>query len=466
MQSRVQSRYAFASAHRFDSGRQRSRSSGAASRLSTSAAPPPYGIELADRLSRADQQLAQTVDGPKPKAQETPRAVRLPVGQAGDSLEMEANRVAEQVLRTDSITVGSRAVPVQGVSQGASEEGQSAGQAALAFFGHRFGHDFSKVRIRSDPSAAHRADELGARAYTVGNEIGFATGAYAPGTPAGRALLAHELTHVVQKSEGRDARDTPRCAPMISAASFSATTPSPSIAITPFIPGKWFIDLKTDSPGFTLNSAVHVSCGGGTAAGYEVGIVQVETSESSEANYFGLTPADGSLTASKSMVRKPAGPCIDSRSGAFWTADASGEKSLKPPSCGKNVALPTFSDMPSESYPGWKENRLTKKPNYIRDIKMSMSFVDALAVKTPAGNINVLKWLTWNEEWSAQFTSDAAGSVAKGISIMSGSYILGNDALRPASIPAKYTIPATTCVDISAAATSGDYVIEERSSYP
>jgi hypothetical protein len=63
----------------------------------------------------------------------------------------------------------------------------------------RFGHDFSRVRIHTDPEAAASARALHARAYTVGHDIVFAAGAYRPHSAAGRWLLAHELAHVVQQ---------------------------------------------------------------------------------------------------------------------------------------------------------------------------------------------------------------------------------------------------------------------------
>ncbi|MGW1944919.1 eCIS core domain-containing protein [Streptomyces sp. NPDC001940] len=63
-------------------------------------------------------------------------------------------------------------------------------------------HDFSRVRIHTDGRAGTSARAVNAVAYTVGSHIVFASGAYAPGTPAGRRLLAHELAHVVQ--QGRD----------------------------------------------------------------------------------------------------------------------------------------------------------------------------------------------------------------------------------------------------------------------
>ncbi len=63
----------------------------------------------------------------------------------------------------------------------------------------RFGHDFSAVRIHTDAAAARSAAALDARAYTVGNRIVFGEGGFAPHAQAGRRLLAHELTHVVQQ---------------------------------------------------------------------------------------------------------------------------------------------------------------------------------------------------------------------------------------------------------------------------
>ncbi len=63
----------------------------------------------------------------------------------------------------------------------------------------RFGFDFSHVRVHADDKAAESSRMLGARAYTVGHDVVFADGQYAPDTPAGKRLLAHELAHVVQQ---------------------------------------------------------------------------------------------------------------------------------------------------------------------------------------------------------------------------------------------------------------------------
>lgn len=64
----------------------------------------------------------------------------------------------------------------------------------------RFGHDFSRVRVHADAEAGVSARALNARAFAYGSDIVFGADSYRPDSRAGRALLAHELTHVVQQS--------------------------------------------------------------------------------------------------------------------------------------------------------------------------------------------------------------------------------------------------------------------------
>jgi hypothetical protein len=63
----------------------------------------------------------------------------------------------------------------------------------------RFGYDFSRVRIHSGAAAEQSARDVDAHAYTLGQDIVFGAGGFAPGTQEGRRLIAHELTHVVQQ---------------------------------------------------------------------------------------------------------------------------------------------------------------------------------------------------------------------------------------------------------------------------
>jgi hypothetical protein len=82
------------------------------------------------------------------------------------------------------------------------EPGQPLDRATRSVMESRFAHDFSGVRVHTDAVAARSADAVDAEAYTVGADIAFGAGRYAPSSEAGRRLLAHELTHVVQQSGG------------------------------------------------------------------------------------------------------------------------------------------------------------------------------------------------------------------------------------------------------------------------
>jgi Domain of unknown function (DUF4157) len=67
-----------------------------------------------------------------------------------------------------------------------------------AFMEPRFGHDFSHVRVHTDAKAAASALAVNALAYTVGRDVVFGSGQYAPATGVGQSLLAHELAHIIQ----------------------------------------------------------------------------------------------------------------------------------------------------------------------------------------------------------------------------------------------------------------------------
>ena len=61
-----------------------------------------------------------------------------------------------------------------------------------------FGADFSQVRVHTNQNAVQMNRDLGAKAFTHGSDIYFNADRYSPATASGKALLAHELTHVVQ----------------------------------------------------------------------------------------------------------------------------------------------------------------------------------------------------------------------------------------------------------------------------
>lgn len=69
---------------------------------------------------------------------------------------------------------------------------------------HKMGSDFSGVNIHTDSKSQQLNRQLGARAFTYGNDIYFNKGEYNPKSQDGKRLLAHELTHVVQQSSFSD----------------------------------------------------------------------------------------------------------------------------------------------------------------------------------------------------------------------------------------------------------------------
>jgi hypothetical protein len=146
----------------------------------------------------------------------TPLRVNTP----GDAYEREADRAAEQVVSGKRSRAGwplskiSMQAPLQRVADGSGTssalapdavhdvlrgEGRPLEPGTRSLMESRFGFDFSGVRIFNDSSAARSAGAVSAHAYTVGKKIVFDQGRYAPQSPSGRRLLAHELAHVVQQ---------------------------------------------------------------------------------------------------------------------------------------------------------------------------------------------------------------------------------------------------------------------------
>lgn len=96
------------------------------------------------------------------------------------------------------------------VSQGVQSQidsfkggGQPLPPTLREYFEPRFGHDLGGVRIHAGAQAAEAAQSINAQAFTVGRNVAFAAGQYSPETGAGKRLLAHELTHVIQQNGER-----------------------------------------------------------------------------------------------------------------------------------------------------------------------------------------------------------------------------------------------------------------------
>ena len=141
-------------------------------------------------------------------------ATKFGLWRATDALEREADRVAAIVTGASALEAARAATPGPlDPARAASAAGAMSAPAAdlpagpgrpldpgvEAYFAPRFGHDFSAVRVHDDGAGAASARALRAAAYTVGSHIVFNADRYRPAAEAGRELIAHELTHVVQQ---------------------------------------------------------------------------------------------------------------------------------------------------------------------------------------------------------------------------------------------------------------------------
>ena len=136
---------------------------------------------------------------------ETGRQGHAVVGAPDDRHEREADRVAARLtgaLRQSGD--GRQAAGADGPASAPRAPSQGGGHPLpepLRQSAERaFGADFGAVRVHTDAAAASRSEGFQARAFTRNSDLFFAAGEYAPHTPSGQALLAHELAHVVQQT--------------------------------------------------------------------------------------------------------------------------------------------------------------------------------------------------------------------------------------------------------------------------
>lgn len=151
----------------------------------------PYERE-ADQV--ADQVMGQT------------RAARDLSAATAEQVQRQARQEEEdEVLQAEGSAAGDGRVSASFQSDLQTQRGGGAGlpQSAREFMESRMGSDFSHVRVHQGPQASRLNQQVSARAFTVGSDIFFGAGQYRPDSEAGRHLLAHELTHVMQQTGTR-----------------------------------------------------------------------------------------------------------------------------------------------------------------------------------------------------------------------------------------------------------------------
>lgn len=184
-----------------------------------------------DRYEREADRVADQILGmispPKPAASETPRGIqrrcKACAGGAPCPNCDTANDIDLQPLAPGITPLLQRSRVAAGAKNGLTAHVSAGGQAPTAtvddsvatprgagkplspetraFYEPRFGTDFSAVRVHNGIWAESATRSLSARAYTLGKDVVFGKGEYRPESDAGRRLLAHELTHVVQQGK-------------------------------------------------------------------------------------------------------------------------------------------------------------------------------------------------------------------------------------------------------------------------
>lgn len=172
-------------------GAQQAASASAAigGRAESRAAAPIAGTPAVPRrLGPEDdgRDASRTADIPRPAHDFS----RIPVHAKGDAAVQAKSAGGAGKSRTMDRPL------LQGVL---SAPGQPLDAATRGFMEPRLGQDFSAVRVHTGARAAESARSVNARAYTVGRDVVFGEGQFAPETDVGKRLIAHELVHTVQQ---------------------------------------------------------------------------------------------------------------------------------------------------------------------------------------------------------------------------------------------------------------------------
>ena len=116
--------------------------------------------------------------------------------------QVEEEKKEEEILQTKELSGQSAGVTpdLESRIQALKGGGQPLPESICAYFEPRFGYDLSQVRIHTDAYTADIAKAINARAFTFGQNIGFASGEYNPESFIGKKLLAHELVHTIQQN--------------------------------------------------------------------------------------------------------------------------------------------------------------------------------------------------------------------------------------------------------------------------
>jgi len=147
---------------------------------------------------------------------------KLKIGAVNDKFEQEADQISEHILnmpdpsltgkrnRMQVSTLNRKSLTTQSPELDPDIEtkiesmrgcGHPLSNSTLNFMKLRFHHDFSQVKIHKDAHSEKIAQDINAKAFTVGQDIFLGRGQYESGTDDSNKLLAHELSHALQQDD-------------------------------------------------------------------------------------------------------------------------------------------------------------------------------------------------------------------------------------------------------------------------
>ena len=165
---------------------------------------------VADRVMRMDEKESLQMQPLDQEEEELQMKIRMQPEEEEEEIQMQIQRqpatTGEQILKNAG--ENAQITPVEKNIGALRGNGPRLSPETRMFFEPRFNYRFDKVKVHTNALAADTATMLGARAFTVGNDIVFGHNQYNPHSMSGKKLLAHELTHVVQQGAARPAEHT------------------------------------------------------------------------------------------------------------------------------------------------------------------------------------------------------------------------------------------------------------------
>lgn len=140
----------------------------------------------------------------------------LEVSNPTDTDEKEADEVARKVVDGQSAEIHGTGGTVNRSAEGAAKTtpafqsklegsrggGQSLDDSVKSDMESKTGADFSDIKVHTGSDAHNMSESINAKAFTQGRDIYFKQGEYNPDSKQGKELLAHELVHTAQQSNG------------------------------------------------------------------------------------------------------------------------------------------------------------------------------------------------------------------------------------------------------------------------